>query len=73
MERPKATMSTDDQKARARALFKKEEKRYQERVAVSQYQAEQDAIREKTERLRAQRLARDAAAVDKADGGRPSE
>ena len=43
------TMSTDDKKARASALFKEEK--------------QQKAVREKTERLRAQRLTRDAAAA----------
>jgi hypothetical protein len=57
----KTTMSTEDQKARARALFKKEEKQQQDRAALTEYQSQQEAVREKTERLRAQRLARDAA------------
>jgi hypothetical protein len=58
------TMSTDDKKARASALFK-EEKQQQGRVAMTEYQAQQKAVREKTERLRAQRLTRDAADATK--------
>jgi hypothetical protein len=56
------TMSTDDKKARASALFK-EEKQQKGREAMTEYQAQQKAVREKTERLRAQRLTRDAAAA----------
>jgi hypothetical protein len=58
------TMSTDDKKARANALFK-EEKKQQGRQAVTEYHAQQEAVREKTERLRAQRLTRDAAEATK--------
>ena len=57
------TMSTDDKKARASALFK-EEKQQKGREAMTEYQAQQKAVREKTERLRAQRLTRDAAAAE---------
>ena len=55
-------MRTDDKKAHANALFK-EEKKQQGRQAVTDYHAQQEAVREKTARLRAQRLARDAAAT----------
>jgi hypothetical protein len=54
----------DDQKierARAQALFKKEEQMREGAKAMSEYKAEQQAVREKTARLRALRLARDAA------------
>jgi len=57
------TMSTDDKKARASALFK-EEKQQKGREAMTEYQAQQKAVREKTERLRAQRLTRAAAAIE---------
>jgi hypothetical protein len=66
-------MSREDQKARARALFKKEEKQQQERAAMTEYQSQQEAVRERTERLRAQRLARDAAEATKPGAGRRSE
>ena len=46
--------------ARAEALFKKEEQREGAR-AMAEYKAAQQAIREKTARLRSLRLARDAA------------
>ena len=54
----------DDQKierARAEALFKREEQMRQGAKAMAQYKAEQQAVREKTAKLRALRLARDAA------------
>jgi hypothetical protein len=54
------TMNTHDQKARANALFEGE-KQQKGREAITEYQAQQTAVREKTERLRALRLARDAA------------
>jgi hypothetical protein len=60
----KTTMNTDDKKARASALFK-EEKQQKGREAMTEYQAQQKAVREKTERLRAQRLTRDAAEATK--------
>jgi hypothetical protein len=53
-------MNTHDKKARANALFDGE-KQQKGREAMTEYQAQQTAVREKTERLRALRLARDAA------------
>ena len=47
--------------ARAQALFKKEEQMREGAKAMAEYKATQQAIREKTARLRALRLARDAA------------
>jgi hypothetical protein len=47
--------------ARAEALFKKEEQMREGEKAMAEYKAAQQAIREKTARLRALRLARDAA------------
>jgi hypothetical protein len=64
MRPDETTMSTDDKKARASALFK-EEKQQKGREAMTEYQAQQKAVREKTERLRAQRLMRDAADATK--------
>ena len=46
---------------RARALFKKEEQMREGANAMAEYKAAQQAVREKTARLRALRLARDAA------------
>jgi hypothetical protein len=47
--------------ARAEAIFKKEEQIREGAKAMAEYKAAQQAIREKTARLRAMRLARDAA------------
>ena len=49
------------ERARAEALFKKEEQIREGAKAMAEYKAEQKAVREKTARLRALRLARDAA------------
>jgi hypothetical protein len=49
-------------RARAEASFKKEERAREGAKAWTQYQAEANATLEKTARLRALRLARDAAA-----------
>ena len=46
---------------RAEALFRKEERRRDGQEATAEYQTNGDAVREKTARLRALRLARDAA------------
>jgi hypothetical protein len=58
------TMSMNSHQAldRAEALFKKKEERLREgQEAMAEYEADGDAMREKTARLRALRLARDAA------------
>jgi hypothetical protein len=47
-------------KARAEALFKKETRLREGQKATAEYEAAQQAIREKTARLRALRLARAA-------------
>jgi multidrug efflux pump subunit AcrA (membrane-fusion protein) len=49
------------ERARAEALFKKEEQMREGEKAMAEYKAAQQAIREKTARLRALRLARDSA------------
>jgi hypothetical protein len=59
-------MNPDPARARAEALFKKEEQRREGEQAMAEYQAERQATLEKTARLRALRLARDAAAKDAA-------
>jgi hypothetical protein len=65
---------------RAEALFKKKEERLREgQEAMAEYEADWHAVREKTARLRAVRLARDAAnnqtpilpAKKRSAGGRP--
>ena len=53
-------MNTDVAHRRAEALFKKELQLREAQQAMAEYQAELDAMREKTARLRALRLARDA-------------
>ena len=54
-------MNADDANRRAGALFKKEQQSREAQQAMAEYQAELQAMREKTARLRALRLARDAA------------
>lgn len=49
------------ERARAEALFKKEEQIREGAKVMAEYKAEQQAVREKTARLRALRLARDVA------------
>ena len=49
------------ERARAEALFKKDEQMREGEKAMAEYKAVQQAIREKTARLRALHLARDAA------------
>jgi hypothetical protein len=51
----------DEAHRRAEALFKKEQQLREGQQAMAEYQAELLAMREKTARLRALRLARDAA------------
>ena len=53
--------STNSDKARAESLFKKEQRFRDGQIAAAAYEAEQQAIRQKTARLRALRMARDAA------------
>ena len=55
----RANLNSD--RARAEALFKKEKQLREGEKAMAEYQAAQQAIREKTVRLRALRLARVAA------------
>jgi hypothetical protein len=54
-------MNSDEAQRRAVALFKKEQQSREAQQAMADYQAELHATREKTARLRALRLARDAA------------
>jgi len=54
-------MNTDEARRRAEALFKKEQQLSGGQQATTQHQAELQAMREKTARLRALRLARGTA------------
>jgi hypothetical protein len=55
-------MNSHQARDRAAALFKKKEEQLREnRKAMSPYEADQNLVREKTARLRALRLARNAA------------
>jgi hypothetical protein len=54
-------MRTNSHKGRAELLFKKELRLRDGQIAAAAYETEQQAIRQKTVRLRALRMARDAA------------
>ena len=56
----------DSARARAEAMFKKEIRRRDGEQAMAEHLANEQAIREKTARLRELRLARDAAAKEAA-------
>ena len=55
------SVNTDEARRRAETLFKKEQQLREAQQAMAEYQAQLRATREKTARLRALRLARDAA------------
>jgi len=55
------SMDTEETRRRAQTLFKKEQQLREGQQAMAEYQAQLLAMREKTARLRALRLARDAA------------
>jgi hypothetical protein len=55
------SMNTDEARRRAETLFKKEQQLREAQQAMTEYQAGLRMMREKTARLRALRLARDAA------------
>jgi hypothetical protein len=61
------TVKSDQARARAEANFRKEERAKEGAKAMMEYQANSRLVREKTERLKALRLAKDAA--DKARAG----
>jgi len=56
------------ERVRAEALFKKEEQMREGSNAMAEYKAAQQAVREKTARLRALRLARDDAKQTRTPG-----
>jgi hypothetical protein len=53
-------MTSDQARQRAERVFKKEERARDGRAAMTEYEAQAIAIREKTKRLRALRLAKEA-------------
>ena len=55
------SVNTDEARRRAETLFKKEQQLREAQQAMTEYQAGLRMMREKTARLRALRLARDAA------------
>src|SRR5262249_7304677 len=55
------SMHSDQAHRRAEALFKKEQQAHEGQQATAEYEAKLEAMREKTARLRALRLARDGA------------
>jgi hypothetical protein len=56
-----ATTGSTEARARAEASFRKEERAKEGAKAMMEYQAQGRMVREKTERLRALRLAKEAA------------
>jgi hypothetical protein len=64
----KTTLTTKSNEARARAetSFRKEERAKEGKEAMMEYQADIRIVREKTERLKALRLAKEAADKDRA-------
>jgi hypothetical protein len=62
-------VNTTEARRRADALFKKEQQLREGQQAMAEYQAQVHAMREKTARLRALRLARDAANNKKTQKG----
>jgi hypothetical protein len=63
------TTETDRVRKRAEALFKQEERLRNGQKAMAEYEANRIAVGEKTARLRALRLARDAATKQAAVAG----
>ncbi len=60
------TTRSDEARARAEANFKKEERAREGAKAMMEYQANSRLVREKTARLRALRLAKEAADRERA-------
>jgi hypothetical protein len=56
------TMALQDARARAERLFKQQERDREGKTAMAQYQADAIAVRKKTARLKALRLAKEAEA-----------
>jgi hypothetical protein len=64
------TTKSDEARARAEASFKKEERAREGAKAMMEYQANSQKVREKTERLKALRLAKEAAEKERAASAR---
>jgi len=64
---PILTTNSDEARARAEANFRKEARAKEGATAMQEYQANSRMVREKTQRLKALRLAKEAA--DKERGG----
>ena len=60
------TAKSNDARARAEASFRKEERAKEGAKAMMEYQANSRMVREKTERLKALRLAKEAADKERA-------
>jgi len=60
------TAKSNDARARAEASFRKEERAKEGAKAMMEYQADSRMVREKTERLKALRLAKEAADKERA-------
>ena len=67
-EETRLTTKSDDARARAEANFKKEARAKEGAKAMMEYQANSRVVREKTERLKALRLAKEAADKESAGG-----
>lgn len=63
------TSNLDQARARAEKSFKQEERAKEGARAMMEYQANSELMREKTERLRALRLAKEAAVQTRASSG----
>ena len=61
------TIESNKARARAEASFRKEDRAKEGAKAMMDYQANARMVREKTERLKALRLAREAADKERAD------
>jgi hypothetical protein len=61
------TTESNEARARAEASFRKEERAKEGAKAMMEYQAHSRMVREKTERLKALRLAKEAADKERAD------
>ena len=66
-------MTSDQARQRAERNFKKEERAEDGRKAMTEYQVQARATREKTERMKALRLAKEAEAQNKAPEELPAK
>jgi hypothetical protein len=66
-------MTSDRDRERAEQQFKQQERARDGREAMSEYEAQARAVRQKTERLKALRLAKDAEALLVAPPAKPGK